>query len=479
MKVLFAASEAYPFIKTGGLADVVGALPKALARKDVSVSVVLPYYQDIPDLLKQRISYVKDLRVPLSWRRQYCGILKAELDGISFYFIDNLYYFGRKGLYGYYDDAERFAFFSRAVLECLPELGGIPDIIHCNDWQTALIPVFLEKFYRHEKEGYEDLRVLYTIHNIEYQGVYDPKITEDVLGLSWNDYVNGLIRLGDAVNFMKGGIQTASWVNTVSPTYAKEILTPAYGHGMEETLWECRGKLSGIINGIDTQVYNPESDKALFKNYAKSSVKSGKAANKKALQKMLGLPERDVPMMAMITRLADHKGLSLVAEKIDEILQEDMQLVVLGTGEWKYEELFRQAAVRYPGRVSANICFSADLASKIYAASDLFLMPSGTEPCGLSQMIAMRYGSLPIVHETGGLYDTVRAFVPQAGTGNGFSFAAFNASDMVYVIKEALGVCANPDALAKARQNAMKTDFSWDASSDAYLALYQKLQPEK
>ncbi len=477
MKVLLAASECYPFIKTGGLADVVGALPKALAARGVEVSVVIPYYQDIPEALKNEISYVKDLKVSLSWRRQYCGILSCERDGVRYYFLDNLYYFGRKGLYGYYDDAERFAFFSRAVLECLPDLGGVPDVIHCNDWQTALIPVFLDKFYRWKSEDYERLRVLFTIHNIEYQGVYDPKITEDVLGLSWNDYISGSIRLGDAVNYMKAGIRSSSWVNTVSPTYAREILTPQYGHGMEETLSECSEKLCGILNGIDTELLDPETDPAIFTRFGLRDLTEGKKANKRALQSMLGLAPRDVPMLCIISRLADHKGLGLLSEVFYELLSEDIQLVVLGTGEWKYEEMFKRAAADYPGKVSANICFNSELASKIYAGSDLLLMPSGTEPCGLSQMIAMRYGTLPVVHQTGGLSDSVTPFDAEKGIGNGFCFGCFSGYELMGAIRAALSVCRDSDKLRKARENAMMTDFSWKASADEYLALYKKLIP--
>lgn len=472
MKVLYAASEAYPFIKTGGLADVAGALPKALAEAGTEVSVILPYYQDIPGKFRADIEFVKKFWVNLSWRNQYCGLMKTRYGGVDYYFIDNLYYFGRKGLYGYYDDAERFAFFSRAVLEVLPTIG-MPDVIHANDWQTGMIPVFLDKFYRH-KEAYRDLRVLFTIHNIEYQGVFDPKITEDVLGLGWNDYEDGAIRHGDAVNFMKAAIRSSSWVSTVSPSYAKEILTPQYGAGLDGELREYREKLSGILNGIDCTVNDPEKDTALFSNYGVSKLASGKKANKKALQEMLGLSVADVPMIAIVSRLVDHKGMGLVASVLGSLLAEDIQLVVLGTGDWKYEEMFRRAALDHPGKVSANILFNSDLASKIYAAADLLLMPSVSEPCGLSQMIAMRYGTVPVVHEAGGLKDSV---TPRVGeTGNGFCFAAVNAGDMLNVIRQALSLYAEPSEWAKLRKRAASCDFSWKKPAEAYIELYEKIK---
>lgn len=477
MKILFAAAEAVPFAKSGGLGDVIGALPAALAKTGAEVNVVMPYYQDIPQKLKDTMTMVGKCYVPLSWRRQYCGIFTCEKEGVHYYFLDNLYYFGRRGLYGYYDDAERFAFFSRALLEVLPDIGGVPDIIHCNDWHTGLVPLYLNRFYRQKGEAYQRIRVVYTIHNLQYQGSYSPEITEDVLGLSWGDYENGALRFGDSVNYVKTGIQTASWVTTVSPSYAGEIQTPAFGFGLDSILRDCSVKLSGIINGIDTDANNPATDSHLFAPYSVED-RSGKAVNKSMLQKMLGLPERpDTPIIAIVSRLVDHKGMNLVSMVLREILNEDIQLVVLGTGEWQFEEMFRRAAFDYPDKVSANITFDSDLAQKIYAGADLFLMPSLSEPCGLSQLIAMRYGTVPIVRETGGLKDTVHPFSEIDQSGNGFTFASANAYDMLYVLKEGLGYYRNPELWNKVVTNAMNTDSSWDSSAKIYLALYEKLIP--
>lgn len=477
MKVLYVASEAYPFIKTGGLADVAGSLPIALKEAGASVSVVLPYYQDIPKEMKDSLEFVDKLWVNLSWRRQYVGVFKGVYKGVDYYFLDNLYYFGRKGLYGHYDDAERFAYFDRAVLEALPLLGGIPDIIHANDWQCGMISFFLDKFYRSRPE-YQNIRTVYTIHNIEYQGIFDPAITEDILGLDYTDYSNGAIRHDNCVNYMKAGIRSSSWVSTVSPSYAKEILTPQYGKGMESILNDCSEKLSGILNGIDLEVNNPLHDEGLFFNYCGRNLAAGKANNKKALQEMLGLPVRDVPMIAIISRLVEHKGMGLVARVLDGILAEDIQFVVIGTGDWKYEEMFRRYASTYPGKCAVNISFNTSLASKLYAAADYLLMPSLTEPCGLSQMNAMRYACIPIVHETGGLKDSVVPFWEDTEEGNGFSFADANAYDMLYVIREAISLYYRPEKLAALRRNAYKTDFSWKKSAQEYMALYKKLVPK-
>jgi len=479
MRILYAAAEAVPFAKSGGLGDVAGALPKALNRPGVSCRVVIPYYQEMSQELKDSLTFVKVVWVPLAWRSCYCGVFEGKVDGVTYYLLDNQYYFGRKGYYGHFDDAERFAFFSKAVLEMLQYIDFKPDVINCNDWQTGLIPYYLNKFYRGINEMYEHMQTVYTIHNIQYQGVFPPDIVENVLGVDWNDYAMGYLQFDGCVNYMKAGIEAANWVTTVSPTYAGEIQDPFFSHGLHDLLRNENRKLSGIVNGIDTKVYDPKTDPHLFKNYDLSTIED-KAVNKQKLQEMLGLRvSPDTPIIAMITRLADHKGLDLVAAVLNDILWDDVQLIVLGVGEMRYEEMMRNASYAYPGKVSANICFNGDLANKIYAGADMFLMPSLSEPCGLAQMISMRYGTIPIVRETGGLKDTVQPYVSWEGRGNGFTFAAYNAHDMLYVIREAEGFYHNKDNWNQLMTNAMTTDFSWKGPAQQYLNLYRMLTGKK
>lgn len=475
MKVLYVASEAVPFAKSGGLGDVAGALPAALRKKLVGVRVVLPLYQEIRQDLKDQLHFVKEIWVPLSWRSQYCGIFEAKIGGVMYYLLDNQYYFGRRGFYGHYDDAERFAFFSKAVLELLQHIDYEPDVINCNDWQTGMLPFYLNKFYRNINECYRHLQVVYTIHNIQYQGVFSSDIVENVLGLDWQDYAGGYIQFDNCVNYMKTGIMAATAVTTVSPTYAGEIQNAYYGHGLQGLLQKENAKLSGIINGIDDEVYNPETDPHLFKNYTVETMQE-KVVNKTELQKLLNLPvSAETPMIGMVTRLVDHKGMDLIARVLDEILADDVQLVVLGTGDWQYEEMLRRAAEQYPRKVSANITFNSDLAQKIYAGADIFLMPSQSEPCGLAQMIAMRYGTIPIVRETGGLKDTVSPYISWEGKGTGFTFADYNAHDMLYVIRQAEETYRNPQQWKTLMTNAMIQDFSWNGPAKEYLALYRKI----
>ena len=473
MKVLFAASEAVPFIKTGGLGDVAGALPKALCEKGVDARVILPLYQDIPEKWKSQMNFLKVVWVPLAWRTQYCGVFSLEYEGVTYYFLDNKYYFGRRGLYGYFDDAERYAFFCKAVLEILQHLDFEPDVIHCNDWQTALIPVFLEEFYRKDVPCCQNLRVLFTIHNIQYQGIFPPDITEYVMGMSKENYDNGWLQFDGMVNLMKAAIVSSSWITTVSPTYAQEIQYEYYGHGMQWMLRNEREKLSGILNGIDYTVYDPKTDSHLFANYSARGPKK-KEINKAKLQEMLSLPVRpEVPMIAMISRLVEHKGLDLVKYDLEQILEDDVQLVILGTGDYQYEEMFKEAQRKYPSKVSANITFNLDLAQKIYAGADIFLMPSQSEPCGLSQMIAMRYGTIPVVRETGGLKDTVQPY--WEGTGTGFTFTNYNADDMLYVLREAESLYQDKVSWKKLMKDAMNKDFSWNLPAKEYIALYEKI----
>uniref|UniRef100_UPI003FEFB738 glycogen synthase GlgA n=1 Tax=Candidatus Fimivicinus sp. TaxID=3056640 RepID=UPI003FEFB738 len=471
MKVLYVASEALPFIASGGLGDVAGSLPQALRKRLIGCRVVLPLYATIPQNLRDNMHFITSLSVPVAWRRQYCGIFEAKSNGVTYYLLDNQYYFKRDTIYGHYDDAERFAFFSRAVLEMLPYIDFHPDIIHCNDWQCALTPVYYSLMYAH-REGYENIKTLFTIHNIQYQGVYGNEILEDVLGIAQRD--EALLEYDGDINFMKGAIECANRISTVSPTYAQEILDPWYSHGLDTILNQRSWKLSGILNGIDTISYDPATDQALFANYSAEDP-ADKAKNKRGLQEYMGLPVReDVPLMGMVSRLVSHKGLDLVKAVLDEILDTtDMQVMVLGSGDWEYENFFREAAGRHPDKLAIRIGFVPDLARKIYAGSDLFLMPSKSEPCGLSQMVALRYGSIPIVRETGGLRDSIRD--SGDGEGNGFTFANYNAHEMLYTIRRAIEGYQNPDGWAVLVKRALECDFSWGRSANAYIRLYKSM----
>ena len=473
MKLLFAASEAAPFVKSGGLGDVIGSLPPALASKENEVSCVIPLYDAIGPEIREKLSFVMSMFVPLAWRNQYCGIFKLQERGVTWYFIDNEYYFKRGALYGAYDDGERFAFFSQAVLATIGALSLKPDIIHCHDWQTACIPVFLRTIYRDNPE-YAGIKTVFTIHNMEYQGVFGREIMENVLGLSYELFDNGTMRHDDAVNLLKSAILFSDRVTTVSPTYAQEIRTPEYGHGLDSELRMEEGKLSGIINGIDMSI-SPENDPRIFKHYSAKDL-SGKKVNKDAARELVNLPLRDdVPLLVMITRLVSHKGIDLVCEVLDEILQRDLQLIILGNGDWQYEQFLRDKAWQYPTKLAVNIGFNADLAQKLYAAADIFLMPSKSEPCGLAQMMAMHYGTIPIVRETGGLRDTVLPYNQYTGEGFGFSFHDYNAHDMLHVIGEACELWHNRDVWEMLMKRDMQEDFSWKRSAGEYLALYEQL----
>ena len=465
-KILFAASEAAPFIATGGLAEVVGSLSKALAKDPFyDVRVVLPLYSDISPEYRRKMSFLGNIFVPLSWRNQYCGIFSYAEDGVTFYFLDNEYYFKRPGCYGYYDDGERFAFFSRSVMEILPFIRFYPDVLHCHDWQAALAALYLKTIYCYRPE-YQFIRALFTIHNIEYQGKYSLDILEDLFGIS--DSYRYLLEYQGCINLMKGAIECSEKFSTVSPTYAEEIKSPQFAHGLQDIIRKNAFKLCGILNGIDTVSYDPATDKALFVNYDAENL-GNKAICKSELQKMLGLPVRDVPVIAMISRLVAHKGLDLVKAVIEDVLQEDVQFVLLGTGDSVYENYFRDLGRRYTGKAVAVISFNNDLARKIYSGADIFLMPSKSEPCGLSQMIASRYATVPVVRETGGLYDSIK---PYGAGGNGFTFASYNPNDMLYVIREALNVYKNPDAWKALMKRAATTDFSWQYSAEQYKKLY-------
>lgn len=468
-KILIVASEARPFIATGGLADVIGSLPIALAKDPkYDIRVVLPLYSDIKAEWRRKMSFMGNIYVPLAWRNQYCGIFRYVSEGVTFYFVDNEYYFKRPGCYGYYDDGERFAFFSRSVMEILPFIGYYPDVLHCHDWQAALAAIYLKTIYCKHPE-YQFIRALFTIHNIEYQGKFSMGILEELFGISYENAY--LLEYDGCINLMKGAIECCERFSTVSPTYAKEIQTPEYAHGLHPIICRNESKLTGILNGIDVESYNAERDKALFMNYSENDF-SGKKVCKSELQKMLGLPVKDVPMIAMITRLVAHKGVELVKTVAEDILHEDVQFVLLGTGDCAYEEYFKDLGARYEGKFSANITFNADLSRKIYSGADIFLMPSVSEPCGLSQMIASRYAAVPIVRETGGLFDSIKPF---GAGGNGFTFASCNAYDMLYVVHEALEAYKNTANWENLMRKAMTTDFSWSRSAEAYKQLYQEM----
>lgn len=468
-KVLFAASEARPFIATGGLADVIGSLPQALAKDaNYDIRVVLPLYSDIKSELRRKMNFLGNIYVPLGWRNQYCGIFTCVERGVTYYFIDNEYYFKRTGCYGYYDDGERFAFFSRSVMEILPFIGYYPDLLHCHDWQTALASIYLKTVYAQNPE-YQRIRALFTIHNIEYQGKYSLDLLGELFGLPTDCL--GLIEYDGCINLMKGAIECSERFSTVSPTYAKEIQSAEYAHGLQEIICKNAGKLTGILNGIDVASYDPATDPALFANFDAENLENKKIC-KAELQKMLGLPVKEVPVIAMISRLVSHKGLELVKTVAEDILHEDIQFVLLGTGDFAYEEYFKDLGKRYEGKASVNIAFNGDLSRKIYSGADIFLMPSVSEPCGLSQMIASRYATVPVVRKTGGLFDSIK---PYGAGGNGFTFASCNAYDMLYVIHEAIDTYKNTTAWQGLMKKAATTDFSWSHSADEYKALYSDI----
>lgn len=474
MKVLYCTSEARPFAATGGLADVAGSLPQALRQRLIGCRVVMPLYEDIPQQLRNDMKFVTSLSVPVAWRRQYCGVFEARAGGVIYYLIDNQYYFKRHGLYGHYDDAERFAFLSRAALEMLPYLDFHPDIIHCNDWQTAMVPVYYSIFYANN-DWYRGIKTVITIHNIQYQGKYGTELVQDVLGVPKSDLP--ILEYDECVNMVKGAVETANRVTTVSPTYAKEILDPWYSHGLDGILRQREWKLSGILNGIDTVSYDPETDPDIYAHYSAADM-SGKAENKRALQERLGLAQDPNPaMVGMVTRLVSHKGLDLVKEGLDKILREtNIQFVILGSGDWEYEQFFNDLQGRYPGRVCACHGFIPELSRKIYAGADIFLMPSKSEPCGLSQMIALRYGTIPIVRETGGLKDSIQD--SGDGEGNGFTFRAYSSGDMDHAVHRALAGYGDQEGWKILVERALRTDMSWGKSANEYIRLYRDMLKE-
>jgi starch synthase len=473
MKVLFAASEAMPLVKTGGLADVVGALPKALAKRGVEVTVTLPKYGEISKDITDRAEYLGYTFVQMGWRRQYCGVLEIVEDGIRYLLLDNEYYFNRGYLYGYGDEAERFAFFSFAVLESLQVLTEMPDIIHCHDWQTGLIPMLLRTRYAN-RPGYRDIRTVFTVHNLKYQGVFSRELLQDLLSAGDDLFTGDKLEFYGAASCMKAGLRFADKLTTVSPTYAREIQTETYGEKLDGLLRERAGDLYGIVNGIDTDEYDPMKDPNLPVPYRDS--RSKKRLNKIALQQELGLDvDGLVPLIGVVSRLVDQKGLDLIVEALPGIMEEHVQLAILGAGEPALEATLHDAVNRYPGRLAVWFGFNEGLARRIYAGSDMYLMPSKFEPCGLSQMIAMRYRSVPIVRETGGLCDTVESFNEYTGTGNGFAFGPAAANDLLFTVRRALFFYQDENAWAKILANGAKRSYGWENSAREYERLYREL----
>ena len=478
MRIAVLASEGAPYVKSGGLGDVMEALPAALKRIEGNeVLLILPYYKKIKDNPKFTTELVAELTVNLGWRQQYCGVQKLtnREDGVQVLFIDNDYYFGRRegAIYGDLDDSERYAFFSKACLEAMRVTDYIPDVIQCNDWQTALVPVMLNAWFR---PVFPNTRCMYTIHNVEYQGWADEHFFDDVLALPWE--YRSVLDMKHAVNVMKGAIVAADLVTTVSETYARELMYPYYAHGLDGILTEASWKLTGITNGIDTGVFNPETDKALPAHYNADTFKEGKAQVKAALQAEVGLPqEPNVPLMVMVTRLAGHKGLDLLCYSARRLLaEENCQLLILGTGEKQFEEFFKQLAAEYPDRVSAQIMFDLGLASRVYAGADIYLMPSKSEPCGLSQMNAMRYGTVPVVHATGGLKDTVPGCDENGQGGLGFTFQSYNADDFLAAVKRAIHLYqGNRVGFETLQYTDMTQDFSWNKPAQRYMDLFHQM----
>ncbi|PLR79413.1 glycogen synthase GlgA [Bacillus sp. V3-13] len=474
MKLLFAVSECVPFIKSGGLADVAGSLPKELKKLGTDIRVILPKYGSLPEEYRKHLKKICEFNVQVGWRNQYCGIEELVFEGVTYYFVDNEYYFKRDRLYGYFDDGERFAYFDRAVLESLSCLDFYPDILHCHDWHTAMIPFLLKAEYA-KREGYALIRTVFTIHNLQFQGVYPKVILHDLLGLG-DEYFNSeqLEFYGD-INFMKGALVAADKITTVSPSYLQEIQMPYYGEKLDGLLRKRNSDLVGILNEIDDEFYNPANDPFITHPYSGDDL-AGKFKNKLELQRLFGLEEHaDKPLLVMVTRLTKQKGLDLVKRVFDELMAENMQMIVLGTGDAEFEDFFRWKSHQFSAQFNAHIGFDEALAHKIYAGADLFLMPSLFEPCGLGQMIAMNYGAVPIVRETGGLNDTVQSFNEFYNEGNGFSFKNFNAHDMLYTIRRALHFYEDKKIWKQLVKRAMKTDYSWAQSAFKYNRLYAEL----
>lgn len=474
-KVLYVTSECLPFCATGGLADVAGSLPKFIAKNDpnIDMSVVLPLYSDVPSMYRDNFTFLGHKNILVGWRQLYLGVFSYKMENVTYYFIDNEYYFKRNGgIYSYYDDGERFAYLSTAVVEMLSMIDYHPDIIHANDWQSALIPIYLKTRYK-DDPYLNNIKTVFTLHNSEYQGKFDMKILGDVFGMDVRD--KSVVEFNGGINLVKGAICCCDKFTTVSKTYAEEItVSPEYSNGLNGIISQNKYKTSGIINGIDYDFYNPKTDNTVFKNYDIKNFEA-KKENKVELQKMFGLNvDPEIPMISIVTRMASHKGMDLIKEGIEQVLYKKVQLVIVGSGTQMYENFFKYLEQKYQGKVKAAIGYSNTLARKAYAASDIFIMPSKTEPCGLAQMIASRYGAIPVVRETGGLKDTIRDFGCEGG-GNGYTFSNYNTNDLVYSINRALDDYYNNNNWAEKIKICMKRDFSWKGSAVSYIDLYREL----
>ncbi|MCR4778365.1 MAG: glycogen synthase GlgA [Lachnospiraceae bacterium] len=478
--VLFATFECVPFLKTGGLGDVAGSLPSYLNKNGCDTRVILPKLSYISEEYRNKMKFICDYYVNLGWRNVYCGLYTLKYKGVIYYFLDNEYYFKRDNIYGYFDDGERMAYFSKAVVETIMHIPDFKvDILHCNDWHTALAPVFLREFYM-LSDVYKNIKTVYTVHNLKFQGQMSDYMLGDVLGLYGNEAAMNQLRCDDrSINFMKGALCYSDALSTVSNTYAEEIQTAFFGEHLEDVFRRRRDILYGILNGIDVKEYNPGKDTLIPANYTMTKME-GKSECKKSLQKELGLQVKaDIPVFIMIGRLTEQKGMDLLDCIMDELMDLPLQLVVLGTGDKKYEDMLLYYQEKYKGKLSANIRFDNALSHRMYAGADALLMPSLFEPCGLSQIIAMRYGTLPVVRETGGLKDSVKSYNKYDGSGTGFSFANYNAHELLFLIKDVLGVYYdNKKAWNKLRHQAMKEDFSWTKSAVNYVNMYKDLLGE-
>jgi starch synthase len=475
MDILMVAAECAPFAQTGGLGEVIGSLPQKIAAEGHDVRVILPKYGCIKEEFVKQMKFKFFIYVSMNWRKKYCGVFELERNGITYYFLDNEFYFGGESLYSW-NDFEKFAFFDSAILEVLPLLGFKPDIIHCHDWQSGMVPVVLKAQYL-DTGLYKNTKTVFTIHNLRYQGVFSCDLMADYFELDWDYFTPDKLEFYGGASFMKGGIVYSDIITTVSPTYSKEIQKPEFGERLDGLLRSRAESLYGIVNGIDVDVYNPKTDALIFENYGAENFEKGKTANKLALQKKCGLAENaDIPMIGIVSRLADQKGFDLVNAVIEKLIEKDAQIVVLGTGDGRYENMFRHYAWKNGDKIFANIVFNAEFSHKIYAASDMFLMPSMFEPCGLGQLIALNYGSVPIVRETGGLKDTVTNFDPTTKGGNGFSFANYDSSDMLSAIERALSLYKTDKAAwGEIVRRGMNEDFGWGASAKRYVDMYKKL----
>lgn len=474
MKVLFVTSECHPFIKTGGLGDVAWSLPRALHQEGLEIAVILPKYSQIPSRFKDKMKHITDFTVNVSYREQYCGVDRLKMDGITYYFIDNMYYFDREGAYGYIDDGERFSFFSQAVIEAMEKIDFIPDVLHVNDWHTAIIPLLLKVKY-HWIEAYRDIKTVLTIHNLKFQGVYPFEALGDLLSIGDSVMVDEGVEYYGNVNYLKGGVNYADWVTTVSPTYAGEIKYEFYGEGLHGLMARIDYKLSGILNGIDMKLNDPATDTFIPYNFSDKDL-SGKVLCKQALREELGLPQKKVPLIGIISRLTDQKGLDILAVVLEELLNQDLQMVVVGTGDRRYEDMFNYFQGKYPNKISSQMRFDLGLAQRVYAGCDMMLVPSQFEPCGLTQMVSMRYGTVPIVRETGGLKDTVIPYNEYTGKGLGFTFTNYDSEDLKNAIYRALYVYRDrKKAWQKIMLAGMKADHSWTKSAREYEAIYRDI----